>query len=167
MNFQLLKFFILQEVHLLSYYDTYEKTLLEGFEEPSNETHYGVVNFKIHQDLKILLCHVIATSSNRTFLDQQINLCKFFKNQRVFLYISIFKNYYAKYFNPKLLECPIKKGFYRGVEPRPIVKDLNEYGFAPSMVPTKAVFNITSITKAKIGKGFKRIYTSTWMVELL
>lgn len=163
------KFFkvILQEIRLLSFDDTYEKKLFEGFEEPSNETHHGAVNFKIYQDIPILLCRMTATSSNRTFVDQQINLCKFFKHQRAFFVTSLFKNFYSKYYNPKLLECPIKKGFYHGVDARPRVKDLSEYVDTPSMVPSKAIFNLTSILRAKIGKGFKQIYSATWMVELL
>jgi hypothetical protein len=118
--------------------------------EPGNKTHEGRMLFDLYQDLPTVIVRIILTSGGTTFIDQNLDYCKWLKYPRVGFIIEYFDNRYRQFINPKLLDCPIKKGFYVGMEARPTGKKAQDYATLPSFIKIQGTYNYTQVLKTKI-----------------
>lgn len=132
--------------------------------DPENETHFGQVSVEFFEDLKAIIVQaVVKTDSNKLLLDQTINFCKWMDNRKQSYLINFFKKYYEKY-NPLLLKCPIKKGFYIAAGPRERIT--NAESFLPSFLPLKGNITVLKIIKAKVEKMVQHVIRATNIYEL-
>lgn len=131
--------------------------------DADNDTHAGRSYVEFFEDLSLITIQAITRSETQTFLDQTINFCSWMKNRKTNYLIALFKNYYEAY-NPKLLTCPIKKGFYIAAEPRRKLTDAES--FMPSLLPIRGNITVLKIVKAKINKTMHHLIRATNIYEL-
>lgn len=131
--------------------------------DADNETHAGEVSVDIFEDLSLIFLQAVVKSGSQKFVDQTINFCKWMENPRTNYIINIFKRNYDRY-NKKLLECPIKKGFYVAAGPRERLT--NAAGVFPSFLPIKGNITVLQILRAKVGKTMQHLTRTTNVYEL-
>ena len=163
----LLFFRIFQGIKLISNKYFYDQKLANISENNSNETHFGGIFCEFYDDIPVILLRMILSASGTTYIDQNINACKWIKNQRIGFVIEAFKLFYEKYFDPRILDCPIKKGRYSAIQARPIPKNLGQFGQIPIFIPFKGIFNYTIVIKTKIGNSKLRpFYMATFIFDI-
>jgi hypothetical protein len=136
--------------------------------ENGNSTFYGRILCEIYQDLPIVVGRVVISSADRVFFDHSTNFCNLITNPKLNMFVTFLKRYLGKYFNTKLLGCPIKKGKYVAVENREVPKNLNEIVQLPKVPLGKTeIINITAIVKTKIAGKMKMLFTSVDMFKLV
>lgn len=131
-----------------------EKYLRLNF-DPKNETHLGKISAEIIQDLSFLTAQFKVDVSKQKYIDLTVDFCQWLQNRRINYLINVFKNYFDKFVDPKLLKCPIKKGFYIAATARKIQKNLET--FVPSFIPLKGNLTLTVIMKAKVDKKLQHL----------
>lgn len=131
--------------------------------DPENETHSGRTYVEFYEDLTMITIQAITATESQKLLDQTINFCKWMENRKTNYLINLFKNYYASY-NPKLLKCPIKKGFYIAAEPRK--KITNAENMVPSFMLTKGNITVVKIAKARVNKTMHNLIRATNIYQI-
>lgn len=99
-------------------------------------------------------------------MDQNIDACKWVNNKRIAFVIEAFKSFHEKYLDPRMLECPIKKGRYNTIAARPIPYNLSQFTQIPIFIPFKGIFNSTTILKTKVRNKFRPFYMVTYIFEV-
>ena len=127
------------------------------------QTYCGRSYVEFYEDIPMVTIQAIAKTESRKLLDQTLNFCKWMENRKTNYLISLFKNRYEAY-NPKLLRCPIKKGFYIAAEPRQ--KITNAEGFVPSFMLTKGNITVVKIIKGKVNGTMHNLVRATNIYEL-
>lgn len=123
--------------------------LVRTIYEPANNTHYGKISLEVYEDLANIIVYFTVETKDKTFINQKINLCKWFAKPKNNVLINMFNNYYRHSWNRKLLTCPIRKGSYVVAGSRPIVT--NPELFRPLYMPVlEARGNITIASKIKV-----------------
>lgn len=121
---------------------------------------------EIFQDLPIISSRFIIETTERRIIDHVFNLCQWLKNPKGNFFIGLFEKYYKEVINPKLLQCPFKKGRYVAVRAREKNFQASEVQkSAPVYLPTKGNITIKSINKVKIGKIMKNLANITEVYE--
>ena len=114
----------------------------------------------------MIICRGILRSSERTYIDQTINVCTWINNRKASFVISFFKQFLEKHVNPDLLKCPVKKGKYLLLDSRKKPASSDDFGGLPLFVPAKGLFNFTISFKTKIRKQTKLVFKWSQNFEL-
>lgn len=152
--------FYIQQVYIKA--DVNEE-LMKIIFEPNNETHFGVMSAEFFQDLTMLSVQFLVSTTKKKYVDQTLNLCKWMENKRTNYLINFFKNYLEKSFNPKLFNCPIKKGFYIVAKAR---EKPNPENFVPSFIPMKGNVTIVIIYMTRLAKQMQPLLRLTETFDL-
>lgn len=129
-----------------------------------NETHSGEITVDVFQELPVVFFRIIAENPKQKFIDQTVNFCKWCKSRHTNFLIKMFTNYYEKYSNPELMECPIKKGFYIILKAREIIT--KPHDFLPSLLPLKGNITLILSLKVRIAGKTQDLSRSTKIYEL-
>jgi hypothetical protein len=151
----------LQEYEIISQKSYFDPSLLNVTNEPMNQTHIGRIFMDFYQDISTIFVRLVVTSEGTTYVDQNINFCKWLKNPRVGFIVTYFENRCRKLMDPQLLNCPIKKGFYLASIAKTVRNDLKNFLNAPSFIPLKGTFNFTKVLKTKIKNKIRPFYMTS------
>jgi hypothetical protein len=111
---------------------------------------------------------MILSTSGKIYVDHNINACKWIENMRINFVIEVFKSMFEKYFDPRVLTCPIKRGRYMALAPRPMPVSLGEFTKAwPVFIPFKGEFNYTVVIKTKVRGKLRPFYMATYLFEVI
>jgi hypothetical protein len=144
---------------------SFDPSLLNVSEEAANKTHFETIHVEIFRDVDSLFPHYILSFSGKTFVDQRYNYCKFLKNPRNGVVINFLKEF-NELADPRLLECPIKKGKFVALKPRRIPSNFHDLIALPQFLPLKGIFNFTLILKTKIRGKLAPVYQKVQVIEI-
>lgn len=139
-----------------------EKLLNVSF-DAENATHSGKSYVEFFEDITEIKIRGITKSGNQKLLDQTIDICKWLQNPRTNFLISLFKHYVNAY-NPELLQCPIKKGFYVAAEARERIS--NATTFFPSFIPLRGNLTVIKIASGRVKSTMHHLIRATVVYEL-
>jgi hypothetical protein len=84
-------------------------------------------------------------------IEFNVNFCKWMKNPRVGYIITIFKHFFQDFLDPKMLECPVKKGKYVFMKARELFSGVKANGgFLPTGFLLQGNVTFTVIIKGRI-----------------
>jgi hypothetical protein len=152
-------------IETLSHKVFFEPSLLNVTYKPNNQTHYGRILIDFYQDIPSIYVRILLSSQGKSYIDQTINFCKWQKNPRIDFLVTYFEEQYKKVVNPKLLQCPIKKGFYLAVGARLISLEASGLFNVPSFIPIKGTFNFSKIMKTKISGKIQPFYMTSQIIR--
>jgi hypothetical protein len=116
------------------------------------------------RNLTTIIVHLKVSKKSQKLFDHRLDLCAFVKNPRFGVVVSLFKKFYLRIYNNKLLTCPILKGNYSLTNPE---EEFSEVDFdMPAVFPKVGILNFSFILKTKIAKKLRAFYTSSSDFEL-
>lgn len=127
-----------------------------------NETYNGAITVEFFQDLPVFVANIKFENEAAKIIDFRVNICKITDN-RVNFVSSFFKNFYEKFYDPKFFTCPIKKGRFVAVQPKPRQFEVSK--LIPSFLSFSGNVTLTLNLQSRIAKKTVDLYTSVELVE--
>lgn len=124
-----------------------------------NATHFGRIEIELFEDIPILIFSICFEASLQTVKYGPINVCNWLQHRRVFWALRIFEEFVENNFNQKIFACPLIKGKYVAVEPRPIFNNpIQDY--MPKFVRMNSNINMTMIFRVKNGRKLSNLIST-------
>lgn len=134
-------------------------------EEKGNKTHTGQVFVDVHKTIETVFIQWTMKISGKTYIDQNFDYCKWLKNPRINVLMTIF-DYLKNYTDPNFMQCPVKTGSYLVMKARPKTNKLKDIVELPSFLPYKGLMNLTVIARTRVKKRLKPFYQRNQVIEI-
>lgn len=96
--------------------------------------------------------------------DEKLDFCEWVANRWVQKFIPFYKAIGTKNYNPELLKCPIRKGFYIAAEARKQIQNLND--FIPLLNPIGGNLTVKVWWSTRLGERIVKLGNQTEVFKI-